>query len=98
MTCQGCHDKHHETKRRCAECHQTASITEIHAKPARAHVACDACHATAAIAALSPTRTFCLACHASAVDHHDEKECTVCHLQATPEEYRARLLKRGKAG
>jgi hypothetical protein len=98
VTCTGCHDKHHEAARHCAECHQTASITQTHAKPARTHVACDACHATAAIAALSPTRNFCLACHPSAVDHHDEKECSACHLQATPEEYRPRLLKRGVAG
>jgi hypothetical protein len=98
ITCQGCHDKHHEAARHCAECHQTASITQIHAKPARTHVACDACHATAAIAALSPTRTLCLACHPPAVDHHTEKECSTCHLQASPDQYRARLLKRGKAG
>jgi len=98
VTCQGCHDKHHEAARHCAECHQTATITQTHAKPARTHVACDACHATAAIAALSPTRTFCLACHPPAVDHNEEKECSACHLQATPDEYRSRLLKPGKAG
>lgn len=98
VTCQGCHESHHETGRDCAECHQTPSIAETHALPVRAHVACDVCHATTAIASLSPTRTFCLACHTSTVDHHAEKECSICHLQATPEEYRARLFKRGKPG
>jgi hypothetical protein len=97
-TCQGCHDKHHEAARHCAECHQTASITQTHAKPARVHVACDACHATAAIAPLVPTRTFCLACHDSAVDHYPPKQCSLCHLRAPPEDYRPRLLKRGSAG
>ena len=97
-TCQGCHDKHHEAARHCAECHQTASITQTHAKPARVHVACDACHATAAIAPLVPTRTFCLACHDSAVDHYPTKQCSLCHLRAPPEDYRPRLLKRGSTG
>jgi hypothetical protein len=69
-----------------------------HARPARVHVACDACHATAAIAALSPTRTFCLVCHGPEVDHNPARECSSCHLQAAPDQYRARLLKQAKAG
>jgi hypothetical protein len=97
-SCAGCHDKHHEAKRQCASCHRTATITEAHAPPARAHVACDACHATAAVATLSPTRTLCLACHPPVVDHYAAKECSTCHLQASPDEYRGRLLKHGKAG
>jgi hypothetical protein len=40
---------------------------------------------------LEPTRSFCLACHSSEADHYQQKECTICHLQATPGEYRARL-------
>jgi hypothetical protein len=96
--CHGCHDKHHEAGRDCATCHRTASITVAHARPARVHVACDACHATAAIAALTPTRSLCLACHGPAVDHNPERECSTCHLQAPPDSYRARLLKRGQAG
>jgi len=97
-TCQGCHDKHHAAGRDCAWCHRTATITQPHARPARVHIACDACHATAAIAPLSPTRSFCLACHDADVDHHPERECTTCHLQAEPAEYRSRLLKPAKAG
>ena len=97
-SCQGCHDKHHDAGRQCATCHRTASITETHALPVRAHVACDACHATAAIAALAPTRTFCLTCHGPAVDHYPDRQCSVCHLQATPEQYRVRLLKQGRSG
>ena len=97
-TCRGCHDQHHEAGRDCAVCHRTATIAEAHSRPVHPHVACDACHATAAIAALSPTRSFCLACHDPAVDHNAGKECSTCHLQADPEQYRARLLKRGTAG
>ncbi len=97
-SCQGCHDKHHDAKRQCASCHRTATITEAHARPARTHIACDACHATAAIATLSPTRTLCLACHPPGVDHNTDKECSVCHLQAPPDQYRPRLLKHGMVG
>lgn len=97
-SCQGCHDKHHEAGRQCASCHRTATITTPHALPVRVHVACDACHATAAIRVLTPTRTFCLACHDPKVDHYPTKECSVCHLRAHPEEYRSRLLKQGSTG
>ena len=95
VTCQGCHEEHHEAGRNCAVCHRTATIAEAHAPPARPHVACDACHATAAIAPLPPTRSFCLVCHDPAVDHNAGKECSTCHLQADPAQYRARLLRRG---
>ena len=33
---------------------------------------------------------------ASETDHHAEKECTVCHLQATPDAYRVKLTGTGK--
>jgi hypothetical protein len=98
VTCKGCHDKHHAAGRNCAWCHRTATIKTPHALPARVHIACDACHATAAIARLSPTRSFCLVCHDPAVDHYAGRECASCHLQASPDEYRARLLKPTKAG
>jgi hypothetical protein len=97
-TCKGCHAKHHESGRTCAVCHRTPTITEVHAAPARVHVACDACHPTAAIAELTPTRSLCLACHDPKVDHHAERECSTCHLQAHPDDYRTRLLKHGTAG
>ena len=98
VTCQGCHDQHHAEGRSCATCHRVASITQAHARPARIHVACDACHATVAIAALTPTRTFCLACHGPNQDHYEGRECVTCHLQAHPDQYRGRLLKSGKSG
>jgi hypothetical protein len=93
QTCQGCHVEHHQEGRACATCHRTESIRQPHAPPIQAHAACDRCHATAAIAPLTPTRSFCLMCHDPAVDHHPERQCVVCHLQASPEAYRALLLK-----
>jgi hypothetical protein len=90
-SCSGCHGDHHTVDRDCATCHRTAQIVTAHEPPVDAHLACDRCHTSATVAALTPTRSFCLACHDSEVDHYPPKECTVCHLQATPEGYRARL-------
>jgi len=92
-TCRGCHADHHQSGRSCATCHRTERITQAHAPPVQAHVACDRCHTTAAIAPLTPTRSFCLVCHDPGVDHHPERECVVCHLQASPADYRPLLLK-----
>lgn len=91
-SCAGCHDKHGDAGRACAVCHRTPETMGYHAAPARPHVACDECHATAVIARLTPTRSLCLACHDSTVDHNPGRECTGCHMQATPEAYRGRLL------
>jgi hypothetical protein len=95
-SCQGCHDRHHTVDRSCATCHRTETILTPHRPPARPHVVCDACHATTAIAVLTPTRPFCLVCHNASVDHNPRRECTSCHFQADPEQYRVRL--RRKAG
>jgi len=96
-TCTGCHDKHHAAGLTCSVCHRTPAISRAHAPPVRPHVACDRCHATTTIARLLPSRSLCLACHAPAVDHHPERECATCHFQATPDAYRAQLLKRVRA-
>jgi hypothetical protein len=94
-TCTACHDDHHVAARDCAACHRTDAVVEAHAPPIDAHRNCDECHTASAVAALEPTRTFCLACHSSETDHYREKECSVCHLQASPDEYRARLTRAG---
>ena len=95
-TCAACHEEHHVAQRDCASCHRTSQIVEAHAPPIDAHQACDQCHTERTVAALEPTRSFCLACHGSETNHYAEKECAVCHLQASPEAYRARLTSRGK--
>ena len=93
LTCKGCHEEHHEAGRDCGACHRTAQSVAAHSAPARTHVACDACHTTARVASLRPTRSFCLACHGPALDHYPERECATCHLQAHPDDYRPRLLR-----
>ena len=93
--CRACHDNHHTAGVDCATCHRTEGIIQAHAPPVDAHRACSECHTAATVAALEPTRSFCLACHSSQADHYQPKECTVCHLQASPDEYRARLTEGG---
>ncbi|MFZ5624728.1 MAG: hypothetical protein ACOY71_09915 [Gemmatimonadota bacterium] len=92
--CRTCHDQHHSAERSCATCHAgTAEAEGAHERTA--HVACDACHTPARIRQLTPNRQFCLTCHASQdVDHYAPESCTVCHLQATPEEWQTHLMKR----
>jgi hypothetical protein len=94
-TCVTCHEDHHAARRECATCHRTAEIFKAHAPPIDAHQACDRCHTERTVERLEPTRSFCLACHGSETDHHAEQECAVCHLQASPEAYRARLTGAG---
>ena len=97
VTCRGCHAEHHQEGRTCATCHRTESMAQPHSPPVQAHVECDRCHTTAAIAPLTPTRSFCLTCHLPSVDHHPERECAACHMQASPEEYRGWLLRKPPA-
>jgi hypothetical protein len=91
--CISCHDDHHATDRNCAACHQTPQITEAHARPIDAHSGCDGCHAPETIAALTPTRSFCLTCHSPRVDHYAPRQCTECHFLETPDAYRKHLRK-----
>ncbi|HWA15055.1 MAG TPA: hypothetical protein VG817_01385 [Gemmatimonadales bacterium] len=91
-TCSGCHQPHHESARDCASCHrEVASATAAHQRQPESHVRCDDCHATRAIAELTPTRSFCLSCHEARVDHYRDRQCSTCHLQATPEAYQSHL-------
>lgn len=94
-TCQACHADHHEVNRDCAGCHRNDNITQVHQRPVRVHVACDACHAAPTIARLSPTRSLCLVCHDNQADHQPARECVICHLQADPDQYRPRLRREG---
>jgi hypothetical protein len=89
-TCSACHDDH-AAARDCVACHAAAAPFSAHAPPANAHRNCVACHAGAIVAELSPTRPLCLTCHQTEREHKPGRECTTCHLQATPEEYRPRL-------
>ena len=90
--CSDCHDDHHAAGRACVTCHASDHVRQAHALPADAHVRCDACHEPVTVARLTPDRSFCLTCHQpQAVDHHAERECTVCHMLAEPEAFRGRL-------
>jgi hypothetical protein len=90
--CSGCHVPHHESPRQCGSCHrQVAATAAGHKRRPDSHTGCDACHSERVVQELTPARTFCLSCHEPGADHYRERECSTCHLQATPEAYRARL-------
>lgn len=91
VTCSACHDRHVDAGASCAACHAGAAPFPSHAPPAEAHRACAACHLAAIVATLAPTRVLCLTCHAPQQDHKPGVECTTCHLQATPVDYRPHL-------
>jgi hypothetical protein len=94
-SCAACHEDHHAAGKQCATCHTGGATPEVeaaHAPPVDAHVACDVCHPAAIVTRLVPDRMLCLTCHAQQREHHAQQECTVCHLQSTPEAFRAHLL------
>ena len=90
--CSDCHERHHAAARDCAGCHGGAWVRDAHVAPVEAHAACDVCHKTTTVALLVPDRGLCVTCHeAQRATHYSDRECSVCHLQATPEQYRAHL-------
>lgn len=90
LACAACHEDHHTAGRRCDACHTDIGpeIRAAHTPPVDAHAACDACHTPAIVAHLVPDRELCLACHPDQRDHYADRECTPCHLQASPEAFR----------
>ncbi len=95
VTCRSCHEDHHAAARQCSTCHAGADPRATHQPPIEAHVACAACHREATVARLVPDRALCLTCHEKQRDHYAARECTVCHLQSSPDAYRAHLRKAG---
>ncbi|MEO8226122.1 MAG: hypothetical protein ABI637_01770 [Gemmatimonadota bacterium] len=91
--CQDCHDQHHAAGPSCATCHAGSDIRPAHARPVDGHRACDACHAPATVARLVPVRQLCLTCHQAQERHYPDRECTTCHFQRSPDEYRAHLTR-----
>ncbi len=92
--CTACHASHHTANRQCAACHTGESLRTAHAADVRAsHQRCDACHAPATVALLTPDRSFCATCHAAQrADHYSAKQCTTCHFLADPSDYRSHLV------
>ncbi len=95
-SCLSCHQDHHTADRDCAACHQNPAISPAHARPVKAHSACDQCHAPETVSTLVPTRSFCLTCHATSVDHYPAKQCTECHFLESPQAYRRHLNEGGR--
>ncbi len=96
-TCRACHENHHAAGRNCAFCHAGAGADPrtAHAVLADIHVGCDNCHSEEVVALLTPDRSFCRTCHADKQEHYADRECTICHFLASPDEFRAHLKKDG---
>lgn len=94
-TCEACHADHHAVGRACADCHRSSATWAAHKPPVLAHQACASCHTEATVAGLTPTRSFCLACHQPAVDHYPDRQCSACHFQRTPAELAPAMRRSG---
>ena len=92
-TCTACHDQHHDARRDCSTCHARAQTPTAHSRVT--HTGCDACHTPSRIAKLSPNRAFCVTCHTAQRNHQPNGECATCHFLATPDAYRAQLMRAG---
>lgn len=92
-TCADCHSDHHAANRSCSTCHTGVELRTAHAEDvAASHQRCDACHAVATVARLTPDRSFCLTCHGEpGADHYPQRECTTCHFLKPPDGYRRHL-------
>jgi hypothetical protein len=87
--CRDCHTDHHAGGVACADCHRSETTWKGHVR--ESHVRCSACHAESTVARLEPRRSFCLACHEPKVDHYVKRECTECHMLASPDAFRPLL-------
>ena len=97
VTCENCHADHHQADRACSTCHAIGNtLITAHERPVQAHIACAGCHTPSTVTTLLPDRQFCLTCHADQ-DHYEPRQCTVCHLQATPAEWQPRLAQTEQA-
>jgi hypothetical protein len=94
--CVSCHTDHHAADKPCASCHtgDSPERRRAHASPVEGHLACASCHAPTVVDRLVPDRPMCLTCHAPQREHYADRQCTVCHFQATPEKFRNRIVKR----
>ena len=93
--CKECHSEHHDAGRSCATCHAPVDPGPSHKTLEIAHQRCDACHSSATVARLIPTRSFCGTCHAAKeTGHYAQKECSACHFLAEPADYRSKLTSR----
>jgi hypothetical protein len=75
LSCESCHESHHEPQMECLSCHKGGALT-LHSE--QNHASCNQCHTT--IPAVDHwTRQVCTSCHADRVDHNPGQSCQVCH-------------------
>jgi hypothetical protein len=75
LTCDNCHQPHHQPDRACLDCHKGGALAK-HTRDN--HVACVQCHAS--VPGVNRwTRSVCTSCHADRVNHNPGRACDVCH-------------------
>jgi hypothetical protein len=83
VNCVSCHGEHHTETRSCASCHPATPTAAQREHPRQTtHAGCggSGCHRDAAVLALPPARTVCLACHGEQTNHKPGGDCATCHL------------------
>jgi len=80
--CASCHAQHHTAASTCVTCHTepSAAVRAQHPREAT-HAGCGGtgCHTDAAVLALPPANSLCLACHGEQAQHKVGRECVACH-------------------
>lgn len=76
--CNTCHAQHHRTASNCITCHETAA-PGVHTREVHLSCAGSGCHAASAVPSPAESRTVCLACHRTQVDHEPGGSCARCH-------------------
>jgi hypothetical protein len=83
VSCVSCHGDHHTVNATCAACHpaKAPAMQKEHPRVAT-HAGCggSGCHRDAAVLALPPARSVCLACHREQTNHKPGGDCANCHL------------------
>jgi hypothetical protein len=80
VDCGSCHTDHHRETAQCSSCHTPAPAAAVH--PLTVHAGCtgSGCHEDPPVAELPRSRSACLVCHQSQVEHRAGGVCEDCHV------------------
>jgi hypothetical protein len=83
VSCNSCHERHHQVDVNCRACHQTPPDQ---AHSLRSHVTCTGagCHRPAPFDGAPQTRQVCMSCHTDLVNHMPGRNCVDCHIVPQP--------------
>ncbi|MEJ2503170.1 MAG: NapC/NirT family cytochrome c [Gemmatimonadota bacterium] len=92
VSCDACHEEHHEPDAECMACHERPASD---AHDLQVHIGCagSGCHEAvpSTVAQVPRTRDFCLVCHQDLTDHRPGRNCEDCHTLPQPRAAQAGL-------